>query len=164
MGMFGDFIKAFKEGYNGTPSTQAATPTSQSAVTRTAPWGYQLRGVVNIGGDYENTIYTYDSRPLKGVRKGQTITVETYCGDCTMESIHTGMTWDSLELGDVPVMYNDQIIGFTTVPRSQVIKAAQLGYALRFKAKCYGMLEGYKGVKEMKMLAPRPFDVAEWLP
>lgn len=151
MGVFRDFIAAFKEGYNGSSGEDS----SNGSIFK--PWGYKLKGFIDIDGDSERAIYVYDGRPLAGVRKGQIIPIETYCGDCRMTSIYTGMEWDSAEMGDAPVMYRDQVIGFTTIPREKVLEAAKLGYALRFKAKCMGMLEGYDNVKEIKMIAPKPF-------
>ena len=151
MGLFGDFVSAFKEGYNGRSDN---VPQNGHVIK---PWGYQLKGYLDVGGNHERTVYVYDGRPLANVQIGQTIPIETYCGDCRMRSIYTGAEWDSTEMGDAVVMYKDQIIGFTTIPREKVLEAAKLGYAFRFKAKCIGMLEGYDGIKEIKAITPSPF-------
>ena len=139
-------------------SRQRQAPQTILAVVQMRPWNYsQQAEIIELDGDYENVLFTYNTEPLKGVRKGQTITVDIYRGDATLYSKYSGNTATSEEFDDVVVMYNHEPIGFAALPRDKVIEAAQMGYAFRMKAKCYGMLEDYPGVKEMKLLAPKPF-------
>lgn len=143
--------------------TKKKAPSNQSVMSVT-PWTGcpEYAQLVEVGGDCEKTIYVYDSEPLKGVRKGQTVTVEIYRGDITMVSQHSVAIANSAEFDDVVVLYESKPIGFTNLPRSEVINSAHMGYVLHFKAKCYGMLEGYPGCKEMRLLAPKRFVLEEW--
>ena len=106
-----------------------------------------------VKGSNERPIYVYDSTPRKGVRKGQTVSVTVFPGDAAMTSRHTGMRWSTNE-GDMLILYENSPIGFANVPKDAVLQAAKAGFRLKFNAKCYGMLAGYKGVKEMKILMP----------
>ena len=137
---------------------QRQTPQTIPAVVQMRPWNCpQHAEIIELNGDYENIIYTYNSEPLKGVRKGQTIEVDVYRGDAVLCSQHSCTIADSEEWEDTVIMYNNEPFGFSSFPRDKVLEAAQMGYAFRMKAKCYGMLEDYPGVKEMKLLAPNPF-------
>ena len=113
-----------------------------------------------VSGDSERTLFTYDSEPLKSVRKNEVVTVSAFIGDASMVSRSTGLVWDTLKDGDMLMLYNRRPIGFSSVPRSVVMEAAMYGYELQFKARCYGMLKGYKGVKEMRLIAPKTIDIS----
>lgn len=168
MGFFKrELNKAIKKQVNkaAKPKKQTKKQASQNqSVMSVTPWTGcpEYAQLVEVGGDCEKTIYVYDSEPLKGVRKGQTVTVEIYRGDMIMRSVHTGTVANSAEFDDVVVGYDGHPIGFTSLPRSEVINSAHMGYVLHFKAKCYGMLEGYPGCKEMRLLAPKRFALDEW--
>ena len=64
----------------------------------------------------------------------------------------------------VAVMYDGRVFGFADFRKERVLDAAKLGYALRFEAKCHGMLEGYVGIKEMTALVPGRFYLHDWIP
>ena len=115
-------------------------------------------------GDRERKVYTYDSRPLAAVKSGQSIVLEAFRGDAAMTSVHTGYYSDNFNSDDTLMMYNGQPIGFMSIPKDKVFTAAQLGYALKVNAVCRGMLEGYKGVKEIVALAPNRIYLYDWIP
>ena len=160
MGLFGKKNKQVQQ-MAAQPLAPAQVPTG-SYVESARLWGYQLRGAIQIGGDSEYGVYTYNSEPLKYISDGQVFEVEAYCGECVMVS-GTGTRWDSASDGDVPILYGSQFIGFTSIPKDKVIEAAKYGYALKFKAVCKGMVPGYANVKNIKVLAPRPFYLYEWI-
>ena len=126
------------------------------------PWDVPkpTRSVV-VKGSHEKPLFTYDSEPLKGVRKGQIVRVTVFPGDAAMTS-KTGTRW-STDDGDMLILYDDKPIGFAGVPRDVVMKAAKAGCKLRFEAKCYGMLAGYSGVKEMRILLPSKYPMGKIL-
>lgn len=169
MGFFKrELNKAIKRSVNkAVRPKQKPAPKQQapSAIVQMRPWSCpQQAQIIELDGDYENRIYVYNTEPLKGVRKGQTITVDIYRGDATLYSKHSGNTASSNEYDDVVVMYNNEPIGFAAFSRDKTINAAQMGYQFRMKAKCYGMLKDYPGVKEMKLIAPKPFYLVDWIP
>ena len=157
--------KAIKRAAKKTAKPKKQSSVKNQTIMNIAPWMScpEYARLVEIDGDDEKTIYVYDSEPLKGIRKGQTVSVDIYRGDITMRSRHTGTVCNSVEYDDVVVLYENKPIGFTSIPRADVIKSAKSGYVLRFKAKCYGTLEGYSGCKEMKMLVPSRFNLNDWL-
>ena len=170
MGMLGDFIKAFKEGMSDDEPKKAKQASKGSARTPKAgehqlkPWPLATpKYEVVISGDDERHIYNYDSRPLKGVRKGQVVTVELFRGEGCMTSTDTGYCHDMNEFNDCMVLYEGAPIGFIKFPVDKLKRAAELGYAIKLKAKCYGMLEGYKGIKDMAALVPEYFYLYDWI-
>jgi hypothetical protein len=157
MGLFNNLagaISSFKEGYSGV-----------SDDTKMFLWNIpEPMHEVIVSGDHERTIYTYSSEPLRKIRKGQIVTVEAFRGDAVMTSTETGTRWDTRTDGDTVILYNGIPFGFSSIPKEKVMEAAKLGYALKFKSKCYGMLEGYKGVKEMRLIAPQRIFLKDWIP
>lgn len=168
MGMFGNLIKSLKGedrsgGPTKQPARQAAPP--EPGVHNLVPWPVAMpKYEVVISGDTERQIYSYDSRPLKGVRKGQVVTVELFRGEGFMTSTDTGYCHDMSEFDDCMVLYEGSPIGFVRFPIDKLRQAAELGYAIKMSAKCYGMLEGYHGIKEMKALLPNRFYLYDWIP
>ena len=117
-----------------------------------------------VSGDRERDIFSYDSGPLKGVRKGQVVTVELFRGEGSMTSTDTGYCHDMKEFNDCIVLYEGLPIGFIKFPVDKLKRAAELGYAIKINAKCYGMLEGYNGIKKMAALVPEYFYLHDWIP
>lgn len=135
------------------------------AAHQLTPWPLPVPSYeVVISGDCERHIYNFDSRPLKGVRKGQVVTLELFRGEGSMTSTATGYYHDMKEFNDCIVLYEGAPIGFITFPADKLKRAAELGYAIKINAKCYGMLEGYEGIKDMAALVPQYFNLYDWIP
>ena len=169
MGMLGNLIKSFKEGMSEDEPKKAAMRTTPSmpapGVHQLKPWPLATpKYEVVISGDKERDIYSYDSRPLKGIRKGQVITVELFRGEGFMTSTDTGYCHDMQEFNDCIVLYEGSPIGFITFPIDKLKRSAELGYAIKLNAMCYGMLEGYNGIKRMAALVPQRFYLHDWIP
>lgn len=86
----------------------------------------------------ERKIYTYDGRPMKGLRTGSYIVLDVIREDVMMESIATGTVWDTNEFGDVALGYHGEAIGFLGVPRRGFELLFEAGYAPTIKAKKTG--------------------------
>lgn len=117
-----------------------------------------------VSGDMERQIYVYDSSPLKGIRKGQVVKVELFRGTGAMVSTATGFFKDMEGTKDCIVLYDGRPIGFIAFPADKLKRAAEMGYAIKMNARCYGALEGYKGIKEMRALVPQLFYLRDWIP
>lgn len=117
-----------------------------------------------VTGNKERQIYVYDSAPLKGIRKGQVVTVELFRGEGALVSTSTGTFRRREGLNDCIVVYEGYPIGFITFPNDKLRQAAELGFAIKLNAMCYGALEGYKGIKEMRALVPEHFYLHDWIP
>lgn len=102
-----------------------ANKTVTKAVTKPKPrrnngWRYRS-GIENVTvvslpaadplvipeGEYEQKVFTYDGRPLKGKRKGSRFMLDVVPGFHTMESIYTGTEWTS----STCVAYMRQLVG-----------------------------------------------------
>lgn len=78
--------------------------TTDNVITVTLPEGEPL---VVPEGDYEQKVFTYDGRPLKGTRKGSRFVLDVVPGYHTMVSVYTGTEWSS----HATVAYKNQLIG-----------------------------------------------------
>lgn len=58
-------------------------------------------------GKFEQKVFTYDGRPLKGTRKGSRFTLDVVPGYHTMVSVYTGTEWSS----HAAVAYRNHLIG-----------------------------------------------------
>ncbi len=67
-----------------------------------------------------STVYTYDGRPLKGVRVGSTIRLVFVEGTHKMESIYTGTVAE----GNVAVAYKGRLVGFISANRNSDLMAS----------------------------------------
>ena len=168
MGMFKDFVKAFKEGMSDDEPRNVKNKTKEvpkKGEHNLIPWVLPMpQYEVIISGDKERDIFSYDSGPLKGIRKGQVVTVELFRGEGSMTSTDTGYFHDMQEYNDCIVLYEGLPIGFIKFPVDKLKRAAELGYAIKLNAKCYGMLEGYNGIKKMAALVPEYFYLHDWIP
>lgn len=159
MGMFGNLMKAVKNG--GKKQTPAV---KSQCFHQLRPWPISTpKYEVVISGDSERTIYGYDSTPLGNVGSGQIVTVELFRGDGFMTSTATGYRKETGDL-DCIALYDGAPIGFMTFPADKLKQSAELGYAVKAKAKCHGMLEGYVGIKSMTALVPDRFYLHDWIP
>ena len=163
--MFGKFIKSQVQAkVEKTLGVQLSTSQS-SGKPYMSPWPIATpKYAVTINGQEERQIYSYDSSPLKGVRKGQVVTVELFRGDGAMVSTCTGYYADTKDRHDCIVLYEGRPIGFIAFPVEKLRRAAEMGYAIMLSAKCYGPLEGYPGIKEMRALVPHRFYLVDWIP
>lgn len=80
----------------------------RSDIVGTAPVSLpDAEPLVIPAGDYEQRVYTYDGRPLKGTRKGSRFTLDVVPGYQTMVSVYTGTEWSSY----ASVAYKNHLIG-----------------------------------------------------
>lgn len=88
---------------------------------RNKGWRYQsaTNGIITVTlpdadplvipeGTYEQKVFTYDGRPLKGTRKGSRFVLDVVPGCQSMVSVYTGTEWAS----NASVAYNSQLIGY----------------------------------------------------
>lgn len=149
MGFFSSLIKAV-----GAASKQEAKPKA-APTCKLRPWRVPaVKMTHTLVGDTERDVYIYDGRPLSSVRKGSAFELEVFRGDATMRSIYTGRE-DGTDSYRVCMLYDGEPVGFVSMSLEEVRKAADSGIALRARAKCHGMVEGYKGVKDIRVTIPR---------
>ena len=67
-----------------------------------------------------STVYTYDGRPLKGIRNGSTIRLTLIKGTHKMESIYTGTVAE----GNTALAYKGKLIGFVATNRNSDLMAS----------------------------------------
>ena len=75
-------------------------------------------------GDDEQTIYTYDGRPIKGKLAGDIFRMDVVPGDVTMKSIYTGTVCDWEENHNRCLSYHGYAVGYYSGRGSAMLKEA----------------------------------------
>jgi hypothetical protein len=109
-------------------------------------------GNIHLEGERTATVYVYDGRPLKGIKKDQRFVLEAIPGNVTMKSTLTGTVWNNRESGDLPLAYNGTPVGFTKGACEVVGELLSRGHSVTIAAVRTGTYD--RGIPEIEVLLP----------
>jgi len=106
---------------------------------------------VRIPANRQRTIYTYDGRPLAGMKAGDRFVARAVPADVEMTSIYTGATASCSEWGNVAYEYRGAVFGMGPASADEIRALMRDGYAVEVEAVVSGFdgQHGYPLVKGM---------------
>lgn len=99
--MFGFLSKVFS------PSTKQ----QHKAGNRNQIYSGEFKGEILIDGDRRTQFYCYNPSPFKGIRKGQTVTLDVVNKEMRLKSLTSGFVYDTRDDGGVALSYNGEVVG-----------------------------------------------------
>lgn len=71
----------------------------------------EFKGEILIDGDRRTQFYCYNPSPFKGIRKGQTVTLDVVNKDVRLKSLTSDFVYDTRDNDGVALSYNGEIVG-----------------------------------------------------
>lgn len=93
-----------------TPKPAPKKPRKPNRIAVTIPDVEPLE--IPQGDDDENTVYTYDGRPIKDVKMGEVIRMDLVPGDVAMKSIYTDASIDGEYNHNLCLAYRGYAVGY----------------------------------------------------
>jgi hypothetical protein len=82
---------------------------------------------VHLEGGVRRKLFIYDDTPLDGLTSNHAVWLDLMDHDIVMRSVTTRGRWDSARMGDIPISYHGEPVGFINVDSTPELKqAAQL--------------------------------------
>ena len=107
---------------------------------------------VHISGDREVTVYVYDPKPLKGIKRGKRFVVQVSKREHKMKSLTTGEIHSSRQTGMVPIEYDGEPFGMISDGFADLKWEAQHRRRVTFDAMIVGSFA--RGIPEVKLMLP----------
>lgn len=107
---------------------------------------------IHLEGSRSVKIYVYDGKPLKGVKKGDVITLDAIGGVVFMESTLTGTLASNTDGWNTALGYKGQKIGFTSGACGVINELLERGHTVSISAHCNGMYA--KGIPDLEAMLP----------
>ena len=107
---------------------------------------------IHLEGSRTATVYVYDGKPMYGIRKGDTLTLDAIPGNVTLTSKLNGSTWSSCYEEGAALGYKGSPIGFTNGACELIEALLNKGHTVSVAAKCNGMYA--RGIHDLEVLIP----------
>ena len=152
MGMFDVLFR------RSTPATSKNQKANQKERVSSPPVRAKKKTPLVLEGAEERTVYTYDPKPLKGIRKGSVFYADVVMKRTKLVS-PTGSEWDTGKDG-IAFAVNGSIFGSSNALNKTFRELSKAGYAVKVKMKRLGMYDQY--VPQIIMLIPSPEEIFRW--
>ena len=107
---------------------------------------------VHISGDREVTVYVYDPKPLRGIKRGKRFVVQVSKREHKMKSLTTGDVHSSHQTGMVPIEYDGEVFGMISDQFADLKWEAQHRRRVTFDAMIVGNYA--RGIPDVKLMLP----------
>ena len=107
---------------------------------------------VHISGDREVTVYVYDPKPLRGIKRGKRFVVQVSKREQKMRSLTTGDVHSSRQTGMVPIEYDGEVFGMISDQFADLKWEAQHRRRVTFDAMIVGSYA--RGIPDVKLMLP----------
>lgn len=107
---------------------------------------------VHISGDREVTVYVYDPKPLKGIKRGKRFVVQVSKREHKMKSLTTGEVCSSRQTGMMPIEYDGKVFGMVSDQFADLKWEAQHRRRVTFDAMIVGSYA--RGIPDVKLMLP----------
>lgn len=114
-------------------------------------------GHIHLEGPRTANVYVYDGKPMYGIRKGDTLTLDAIPGNVTLVSKLNGSTWSSCYGEGTALGYNGSPVGFTNGACEAIEALLNKGYKVSVAARCNGMYA--VGIHDLEVMLPTRKDV-----
>ena len=116
---------------------------------------------IHLEGPRTAKVYVYDGKPMYGIRKGDTLTLDAIPGNVTLTSKLNGSTWSSCYEEGAALGYNGSPIGFTNGACEAIEALLNKGHTVSVAARCNGMYA--RGIHDLEVLLPSWKEVEDLL-
>lgn len=107
---------------------------------------------VRISGDREVTVYAYDPKPLKGIKRGKRLVVQASKRERKMKSLAAGEIRSSRQTGMVPIECDGEPFGMIGDGFADLKWEARHRRRVTFDAMIVGSFA--RGIPEVKLMLP----------